>query len=298
MRGHLGPAARSAPASRRSSRPGLRRVPSRSSRRGPAAGPRRPPPPSEVPCRPLPRRTAPRADRAAPPRVRWGPLRRGCTADWRRRRRTSRCARAGVAQVAADEVDAERQQVLRRPGVRELAELDGVDLRAGDLVRDRAGDGPGPGAQVHHLGMRQALQPACGQSITSCTTDSVSGRGNEDPRSDGEFEVAEMRDAGDVLQRNAPGPLGDEVLRSPPAPACRPASGRAAGRARRRAGARPGVRRRRAGSGTPAAARTAVASRTASARLGPVPSVITTVARPSRRWRRAGPVRPSRWPTG
>ena len=93
--------------------------------------------------------------------------------------------------------------------MRELAELDGVDLRAGNLVRDRAGDGPGPGAQVHHLGMRHALR----QPVNHQLHHGFRFRpGNEHSRPDGQFQVAEMRDAGDVLQRNAPGPLGDELL--------------------------------------------------------------------------------------
>ncbi len=136
-----------------------------------------------------------------PLRVRWGQLRPECRAGWRRRRRRCRCVRA-----------ARRGESPRMRWTPSGSKLRAAQAWANSLnstaytsapetscamepaiARTRCQDPP--------LWVRVALQ----LSITSCTTDSVSGRGMKTPARR-QFKVTEVRDAGDVLQRNTPGP--------------------------------------------------------------------------------------------
>ena len=81
-----------------------------------------------------------------------------------------------------------------------------MDFGAGHLVGHGPGDGPGARAQVHHPRVRHALDVVDDQLDHGLRFRA----GNKDARAHRELEIAEMRDAGDVLQRNALGPFGHQ----------------------------------------------------------------------------------------
>ena len=123
--------------------------------------------------------------------------------------------------------------------------------RRRDLVGDRLGDRSGPGAQVDDHRPGRASRSSAHCSIAQPASSSVSGRGTKTPGPDRELDVAEVRRAGQVLQRLPRRAAGEQRVvllerrrgrRRRPAPAasgsCR-ARGRAARRRRARGWRRP-----------------------------------------------------------
>ena len=132
----------------------------------------------------------------------------------------------GRAQVAEHEVDAVGREVALGPRVRELRELHGVDLAAGVLVGDRRGNGSRSGAEVDDDGPPGALAlprlrwpEALREPVEHELHDALRLRPwDEDSRPDGEREMPEVRDPGQVLEGNAACALGHEVPEGLPEP--------------------------------------------------------------------------------
>ena len=110
------------------------------------------------------------------------------------------------AQVSEPQVDAGAGEVDRRVAVGAVVHLDRVHPRGGHLVGDGLGDGARAGAEVddHWLVERTRLldRPA-GEQLGL-------GSRHEDARSHDQLDVAEVGLAGQVLQRLARGPPGDQ----------------------------------------------------------------------------------------
>ncbi len=114
--------------------------------------------------------------------------------------------RGGHVPVA--QVGAGAGEVALGPAVRGLVELDRVHHRSRHLVDERPGDRPRAGAQVHDdRGPAGGEHPAglldrpAGQQLGL-------GAGHEDAGPDPQLHVAEVREAGQVLQRLAGGAAG------------------------------------------------------------------------------------------
>ena len=209
MVAHLGPVARGHEHLHSASRPVRRHARRRPSRPAGAVAPLS----SRAPGwrRGRRRRTTARSRGRGP-----GPLERrsprprgGCTAGCTRPRRQCRPARGRHRPCRPGGGRPRGHQVPHGPGVRRRVELDCMHLGVGHLVGDAQGDRPGTATEVHHHGV---LAHFAG------TVDRPAGQelglraGNEDPWPDLKLHVAERSDAGQVLERFAGSPSGDELL--------------------------------------------------------------------------------------
>ncbi len=109
-------------------------------------------------------------------------------------------------EVAPPQLDTGAGEVALGPGVRRGVDLDGVHGGVRSLVGDRPRDRAGAGAEVDDHGCVELAGPVdrpAGEQLGL-------GAGHEDARADRELDVPEVGRPGEVLQRLAGRPAGDQ----------------------------------------------------------------------------------------
>ena len=124
----------------------------------------------------------------------------------------SAALRQRVPQISPDEFNAKRGKILLRPGVRELAEFDSNNFSPWNFVRNGSGNCTGTRPQIDHFRPNFVCADQRLEPVDHQLNHRFSFRARDkDTRPDGELEVAEMCNAGNVLERNTPGALGHQL---------------------------------------------------------------------------------------